>query len=181
MILIMGLIAGLGTWMLFGTRSTNAANAGQSQIASDLRLAAQMSKAAKEPWGICFYEHGATPKDAYRWFYTEYADNATRTFVKPPKGAAPNTANSDNVKPPDGAFISNAPWPRSGGLYSEPTILSVRFKPVGAVLYAQYLEDDNTWHNFGRDTYVRITDKTGTVVKDVRIYMLGDIGTQEST
>lgn len=172
-ILIMGLIAGLGTWMLFGTQSTNAANAGQNQIASDLRLAAEMSKVSKTPWGICFHDRDALgDKNSYWWFNTAYADDATPSSpIKPPKGAAPNAANSKYVKPPNGAFISTPDE------LPEPTILYIRFKPVGAVIYAQYMKGDGTWENVGDSVRVRITDKGGAVQRDVYIYRLGDIGT----
>jgi type II secretory pathway pseudopilin PulG len=176
---LMGLIVGIGIWVLSTSQSGQAAKSGQTQLANDLRIAATKAEVEKKTYGIKIRNYDSTDAKKNKYTFIKYESGAV-TEIDPPQGASKKT---HDIALDSGARIyrllpSSEGWEDFGTApndYSRQ--MSILFVPVGGLLYTQYDSTGagTTLLSLTSDVTIQFApaDNT-TMIRSIKVYPLGE-------
>ncbi|GEM_PF-6215549 len=179
-LLIIAMMIGLGTLLLFGAHATQLTKNVEGTIANDLRLCQKRAEANKEIMGIHFRRYDcATNPNTYN-----FLDSAGDP-IAPPAGAS---AKTNIITIPNQTRIALLGQTGASAMsYDNGKQIKIYFKPAGALIFSQYGDAGAGMYDFGKDTAgasantgnmtVTVGNSAGTKSRVLTIMKLGDIKT----
>lgn len=114
-IIVMGLLLGMGVWMMYGSQTKHSVNGAARQVANDLNMCKQLASSQKRPWGAIFYRYNyvnATWGNAFQNKYRIFnLGRAATPFVVPDDLYATIAWNRNSL----GVAFQNYPNPMPEG------------------------------------------------------------------